>query len=324
MQVRYPDSIADKTRFGEAKELQSLKDELVKTNEKARSLQRDAGDKADHPAYQKSVIYADVVAKLDGVIGAFNEEAKPDSEGREIESLLRTVQMMRYVVRQALDNEGNYGKLTAHQSHIKKTIANVVTQASTAGSIAAGTFGFAPMIASFFYVRPPLVSYVDSWANEIATSAVILNNLGALLKKIEVGLQFKLENLPPSERPLPKTEIIVCPITLHRIEYPIFCLLDGRVYEKNAIEEWLTRKGSSPVNPSAKLNAGQDKTSVLIDCISIRGALEEIDEQYAKAKKVFEMAQKAKEEQDAKEWENQAEGMPVPAPAPRMSRSQSY
>ena len=64
-----------------------------------------------------------------------------------------------------------------------------------------------------------------------------------------------------------------CPITLSIMNNPVICTLDGKTYEKSAIEQWLAMKKTSPLN-RAKIPVGKSIEDVLIPNRNLKAVIE--------------------------------------------------
>ncbi len=75
-------------------------------------------------------------------------------------------------------------------------------------------------------------------------------------------------NAEQKEKPTPP--LPECPISYEEItalQHPVFCR-DGGIYEKSAIEAWLTARGKSPLDHNLKLSSADiHQSHVLIDFI---------------------------------------------------------
>jgi len=125
---------------------------------------------------------------------------------------------------------------------------------------------------------------------QLPTSNIVNNNKHGIISVPSVNTNATKQSLPPgngnaaivnnkdkkssvlsSAKPVPKQPDcdvngtpydFICPITLEIMNDPVKCQLDGRNYERNAIEQWLKTNGTSPLTRT-KMKDGQSILDVL-------------------------------------------------------------
>ena len=68
-------------------------------------------------------------------------------------------------------------------------------------------------------------------------------------------------------------ESFICAITLRVMKEPALSVKSGRTYEREALQEWVEKRGTDPLNPSARMG---------VDDIAPNFAIRDLIEQHVK------------------------------------------
>jgi hypothetical protein len=180
---------------------------------------------------------------------------------------------------------------------------DVTTRLGTGGITYAS--GFIMGLYSHFYLKPVADKKIKDWVGLTPFSHTIdlLKSFAETTAEIEKGLECKLGR---TSAELMNLVSIDCPITTVRIVHPVLCSLDGRLYEKAAIEEWLTLHSTSPINRVA-MKPGQSVADVLIETYSLRDALATLENEMLKLKLAQPVAAENKQANPNKQPSTEAE-----------------
>lgn len=269
-------SLPNRTRFNKTRELKRLHPILNELRQKEVELKTLVDNDAAHPIYMKSATLTNLTQQIDDIIFQFNSEPKPTEHRTEIIQLITLIAHLKNTI---------ISTLLKHRAILdtaRSTMKNITPQATTA-TVITSSLGVGFATGSFLFALAPLTAalaldYVAEnigFYNAPTATVSILEHLTKTLHTIDNSLRFVIKEFTINAIQDPKA-FLCCPITLQRIQEPVLCTLDKRMYERRAITEWLRTKGTAPFN-RVPLQPNQTIESVLIENISLRDALEEFE-----------------------------------------------
>lgn len=261
--------------FRHSKELKDLHPLLKELRNKEKQLNTLVDDNAGNPAYKKSIIITNTCAQIDEIIQQFNSQPRPLDRSVEIHNILVLITHLKNVIIVCLEKHRDI--LNTPRPTLSHTISQnrVPTTLSSSVILGIGT-------SSFLFATLPIVGVlaletVSNWMGLDSPVTASLSILERLLNKLELinnSLNFVVDEYSTNNKP--RVPALYCPITLQRMQRPVLCLLDNRMYDKDAIEKWLTVHRTSPFTRKPLLPE-QAIDSVLIENISLKEAIEELE-----------------------------------------------
>lgn len=270
------------TRFNSAPEFKALNKKIEELESQEKILLDIVNGDLTHIAYQKSQALKHLMDQVRSIINEFNKE-KIGNADEQMSSMIVCTTKIKKIIESYLELFRDHFMLqrNSHKEVAKNAIKASGFVAGVAAGAATGSYllGFVSVNAG----EAAADSVIDAVSlNEKRTETVILlEKTVSIITTIQNAIEFKayeLSKVTTVQQNLP----LICPITNDRMKNPVFCTLDGRIYEKEAIKKWLTEKRNSPINRKA-LTEGQSPDDVLIDNISIREAIQELELQFKKA-----------------------------------------
>lgn len=266
-----------KTRFENTKEFEDLIPILSKLEKQCNSLHAIADGNTASIAYSKNRILRNVITQLNKTIQEFN--ILPCSDNIEIE-----VVVMRKLVKEMLKIVSNTIEhhqfvLNQHRSEKREVTKSVVKTAAMISSAGAGVATGSVICTglSIFVVGPAInesINRITGLSDNRTKTVCIMEELVNKLAHISSLFDWAIYDF--SQDPHDDIQPLVCIITKEKIKNPVLCLLDGRMYEKEALVTWLTEHRTSPFNRKKMLD-DQIVSDVIIENRSLKEALDELE-----------------------------------------------
>ncbi|MDA8562095.1 hypothetical protein N9L02_03150 [Gammaproteobacteria bacterium] len=246
------------TRFEKSELFKQTKYILTKIKYKEKELEQasksNGSGTIDHNKY---ICLLNLNKQIDAAINNFNacNDASGSDEFETIDLTRTLIKLITFSLRENMDI------LQASRNNYRKNLSNAVYYGTFGATITAGTvisIGTLGKLATLLYVAPTLSKTVHSslGLNNLSSKSIrLINELESLLQNINIYLTKK-QSLTGLEY-CSDHDYYTCPITQEIINDPVVCTLDGQSYERKAIEKWLTKKRTSPINrceiPEGKL-----------------------------------------------------------------------
>lgn len=265
-------------QFRSIKELKDLHPLLNELHHKEHELKQSIDGNAGAAGYKKSVIITHLCEQIDEIIFQFNRLPMVSERTPEMNNILILVTHLKNAVFLCLEKHRtilNTPRQTMTYTLSQNTVPVTVTSSMILG-VGTGSFLFASMPFLGMLALGATADMLGVTSKKTASISI----LERLLDKLEViyaSLNFTINELTGGFAC--NDHVLCCPITLQRMKHPVLCLLDNRMYEKNAIEQWLTEHKTAPFNRKPLLPE-QTIDSVLIENISLREAIEDLEHGY--------------------------------------------
>lgn len=271
---------------------------LNEMSEHQESIRQEVNGNTTHKLFKKSFAFENMMKRIDQAIEEHINNIKSVEQkdhidenmqrNKKIASTIILIAKLRQIIDSSLDN--NRDDLNTHKNNHKETAKTVVGAASSIAPYVVGyNFGY----FTYAFVASNIVSrYIPGnlsyWMglDEVRSGTVkLFDKCSEMLKTSQNNLEYVLTGGKESENSSP----LECPITKCKIVHPVLCMLDYQLYEKEEIVKWLNEKGASPFNRK-KLENGQTVASVLVECLSIKNAIEELENKFKLAEAIQQPA----------------------------------
>jgi len=258
------DSKKPELRMNNCKELESIVKVISKLRNKALELEKDA-ETNGHASidFRKHLVVANLVKNIDNILTDFNE-TKPQADNNE--EILQVTRKILKIVSEVSRLENV--TIMMPRNGKRESLSNTLYFSSFGASFIPGAmFSLGPIVhgLTFLMVAPKVSKSAQekSGLNDVTPETNrILIELVNTLDDLNTNLTKKLQGFQSSVDES-NYEDYICPITQDIMKNPILCTLDGRAYEKSAIEVWLKKHRTSPINRK-EMARGEKVKDVLI------------------------------------------------------------
>lgn len=285
--------------------LSALADHLKKLYYQEKKLIAEIKDDSANSSYVKCKIFELIMTHIRSAIKQFNQHNIHNAV-----SILEFVTKLKTIIERALGYNENRAELTTQKNDYKKRMKKAIENATYTGGLAIGYFTFSPILfVGAMAASRPLSNAIQSAASldedkiNQSQSIILLDEMVEILKIIQKSMTYD-SNPELKEEP---ESFLEDPISKEKIKKPVFCTLDGRIYEDRSIRQVLEKFRKSPFN-NKELQPGQTPESVLFASYTLEGAIDELEEKYKLAAAALNM--------QVQPPEAAAPPAPTPAPAP--------
>lgn len=270
----------NKTPFESTVELKDLIAIVTELRAQEKKLKNTAQDNpAEVDAYKKSKIFSAIMLKIEEAITEFNKVNAKPSTPESISAILVLATKIKKIISTYFDSHKDKlnKQLDGKKEAAKAAVAHTTFLAGIGAGVATGSVFVGLVATGLSGGVDSAVMSLTGLSDSRSTSVQLLEEAEKIVGAIQDSLEFVTLDL--NNQKVADTLPLVCSITRERMTKPSFCMLDGRLYEREAILKWLNENRSSPFNRK-KLQENQRPEDVLVDNISLREALEELEKQF--------------------------------------------
>jgi len=254
---------SENTRFGRTIEFQDLISTIRKLHVKEEELEKEVGDNAGDKGYLKYKAVSKIISKLDAEIIKFNQK---HSYKNEAEDILALIKSLRNITDNGINTYKEHLLIKRNQNKEIAKGAVVATTATGAAAVSISTGSFMSGIGVVQLGREAYDVVCDkSGLNDPPMSYILFNKLSKKLLMLEKQLRYEREIMRCEEA---KQRGLKCPLSGESFKFPVVCILDDTIYERNNLIDFLKDNGFAPGN-NEPIPQGKNISDVIIDYASL-------------------------------------------------------